>query len=446
VNMQVEAPAEEVQEHKAQLAELGKRDLLTGLYNRQFFLRMLSAQCQQAREGVAQGLLYMRPDGFGGIDERFGPLGSDAILKSLARVIGDKIGTNAVAARFGGTVFTVFVVRKSFSEIEQLAHELRDAVSGKIFEVGRQSTSMTISLGLTEIASQDDNAVELISMAQKSAQQVREQGGNRILLNKSLEEDDEGRLLDRGWFKKIKTALESNNFQLVYQPIASLDGETSNIYDVLVRMLDDNGEEIMPGDFMPAAERTGLMSEIDRWVIDYAFRVVTQRKKEGKDTLFFLRVSEASLLDEGFEEWIARRFRTRKVPPESVVFQIPEVVAEKHLVAAKSLAALAASLQCGMATGHFGVGEKPEQLLDLIDMDYVIIDGSFMANLNSTTSDERFARIIKKAEQKEVSVIASQVENASDVALLCRLGVHYVQGFYLQEPEDVIVDNILLPE
>ena len=86
------------------------------------------------------------------------------------------------------------------------------------------------------------------------------------------------------------------------------------------------------------------MSEIDRWVIDYAFRVATQRKKEGKDTLFFLRVSEASLLDEGFEEWIARRFRTRKVPPESVVFQIPEVVAEKHLVAAKSLAALAASL------------------------------------------------------------------------------------------------------
>ena len=448
MNMQVEAPneQEQEQEYKSQIAEMGKRDLLTGLYNRQFFLRLLRAQGKQSREGLTEGLLYIRPDDFGALDERMGPVASDTVLKSLAEILNRVTGRNAVAARFGGTIFTVFVVRASFAEVERLALEIRDAVASNIFQAGRQSTSLTVSIGLADLTHIDEGMESIVCLAQKAAQQAREEGSNKISINRSLEEDEEGRLLDRGWFKKIKAALESNNFQLVYQPIASLAGESCNIFDVLVRMLDDAGEEIMPSDFMPAAERTGLMCEIDRWVIDYAFRVAAQRKKEKKESLFFLRVSEASLLDEGFEEWIARRYRTRKVPDGTIIFQLEERVAEQHLVASRSLAALTRKLNGGIALGHYGSSDKSLQLLSIIGVNYVITDSVFMEGLKQPENKAKYHSILETAQEKEVAVIASQVENAGDISTLCRLGVNYVQGYYLQEPEDVIVDNILLPE
>jgi diguanylate cyclase (GGDEF)-like protein len=434
-------------DYRAQLAELGKRDLLTGLFNRQFFIRLLEAQLQKEQTGLARGLLYLRIDDFSDIEERFGPINSDRLLKQVGRFIGEKIGKNSVAARFGGTMFTVFAVRRSFGEIELLGQQLREAVAGRIFQVGSLSTSLTVSIGMADLlAAEGCEVASLITLAQASAREVREEGGNQARLNRSMEQDAEGQLLDRGWFRKIKSALESNNFQLAYQPIASLSGEGSNIYDVLVRMLDDNGEEIMPADFIPAAERTGMMHEIDRWVIDYAFRIAAQRHKEGKASLFFLRVSEATLLDEELGEWIAARYRTRRVPANSIVFQVEEVVVQKHLAAAKSLAELAGSLDCGFATGHFGTGEKSERLVDVIDMDYVILDGTCIENLEDTAATDRLKRLIDKAEDKAVRVIAAHVENASEVALLCRLGVNYVQGFYLQEPEEVIIDNVLLPD
>ena len=137
---------------RAEIAELRVRDSLTGLCNRKHFYRLASAEVKNHRKGAVQALLYIRPDRFSEIDERFGPLASDAMLRGLGRMIREQVGKHCIVARFGGNIFTVLVVRRRIQEIRELAEHLLTAVSGSVFSAAEQSTCMTISIGVVELS------------------------------------------------------------------------------------------------------------------------------------------------------------------------------------------------------------------------------------------------------------------------------------------------------
>ncbi|MFB3079081.1 MAG: EAL domain-containing protein, partial [Lysobacterales bacterium] len=390
-------------------------------------------------------LFYIRPDHFSVIDERFGPLASDAVLRALGILIEEQAGKHCVVARFGGNIFTALVLRRSFSEIRKLAEDLVATISASVFAAGALSTSMTVSIGLVELSESVTDSTQAFSLAQAAAKQARQKGGNQLQVNQSLEIDDNGQLQDAGWVRKIRSALEDDGFHLVYQPIASLMGTANNSYDVLVRMLDAGCDDILPGEFMPAAERTGLMSTIDRWIIDKAFAMSAQRATEGKPSLLFLRVSEASLHDADFGDWLVERQQLHDLKAGSIVLQVSESVVEHNLSQVRALAVVCKQLHFQLAVANVGAGENYLQLIQLIPMDYLVIDGCFMEGLEDPGQRLQLDLIVAAAKDKQVLTIASRVENAIALSALCRMGIDYIVGYHVQEPEETIMDDVRLP-
>ena len=433
-------------EMQAEMDEIGRRDPLTGLFHRHYFIDIVAHAVKQAPKNGLAALLIIKPDKFSDIEEKVGPLASDNVLKLLGAQLRDIAGEKDQLARFGGNLFTALVVRKNIAEIEQLAEKLRTAIAGRVFEAGGQSTSMTVSIGIADFGNNVKNAGALIALAQQAVKEARQKGGNCHLVYKAPEVDQEGRLLDVGWVKKITAALKENRFLLVFQPIASLEGDVSEMFDILVRMKDEDGKEVMPGEFIPAAERNNLMTGIDRWIVACAMKRLKERVGEGKKARFFIRIAEQTLADGQFIAWLDTQFKQLQPPKGGIVLQVSEATAEKRLKEAKAVGELAAQHGHGIALEHFGIGRNPMQMFDHIRMNFVKIDGSFMAVIGSDEKKREAVKVfIEKAKELGVETVAERVENANTMAVLWQLGVNYIQGNYVQEPEVVMADDARLP-
>ncbi|HEX6928362.1 MAG TPA: EAL domain-containing protein [Gammaproteobacteria bacterium] len=430
---------------QAEMDEIGRRDPLTGLFNRHYFVDLVSHAVKQPPKPLA-ALLIIKPDKFADIEEKVGPLASDNVLRLLGAQLRDLAEENDQLARFGGNILTALIVRKDLREIEAFAEKLRTAIAGRVFEAGGQSTSMTASIGIADLTNTVKNAGALIALAQQAGKEARQKGGNKYAVYKPAEVDQEGRLLDIGWVKQITSALKDNRFQLVFQPIASLEGDVSEMFDILVRMKGEDGKEIMPGEFMPAAERNNLMGGIDRWIVNNAIGRLKERIAEGKKARFFIRLSEKTLADGQFIVWLDGQFKQHQPPKGGIVLQISEATAEKRLKEAKAVGDLSNQYGQGIALEHFGVGRNPMQMFDHIKMNFVKIDGSFMSVI---ATDEKKRELVKgfidKAKEMKIETVAERVENANTMAVLWQLGVNYIQGNYVQEPEVVMAEDARLP-
>jgi diguanylate cyclase (GGDEF)-like protein len=436
---------QEICTYQAKILDMQARDSLTGLYNRNHFFQLTNTEFKKKRRDVVKALLYIRPDRFSAIDERLGPTASDALLRALGLLVAEKAGKPSVVARFGGNIFTLLVVRRNLAEIQTLAETLRKSISTSVFAAGKQSTNMTASIGVIELTEAVRDSNHALSLAQSAAAEARKKGGDQVALNESLEGIRQGKLQDAGWLQKVRRALKNDAFQLVFQPIASLTGATNNSYDVLVRLLDEERGGILPGEFMPAAERSGMMPAIDRWVIRHAFSVSYKRAADGKPSLLFIRVSEPSLLDDTFIEWLNQQVRRYRLPKKSIVLQVSEPVAEQYLSRVKALALVCKKLHLLLCMTNAGAGGNCLQLMKLVPVDFLAIDGSFMEGLKRPGKRAQLNEIVAAAADKKIPTIATRVENASELAALCKMGIDFVLGYHVQEPDETIVDDVLLP-
>lgn len=430
---------------QAEMEEIGKRDPLTGLFHRHHFVDLVTQRMKEKSKGL-NALLFLKPDHFSDIEEKVGPLASDNVLKMLGALLKDSVDDNDIVARFGGNLFTILINRKDLAQLEKFAEELRDAVASGVFEAGGQSTSMTVSIGLADFKNDFKNAGQLIGMAQQASKEAREKGGNRFVTYKPAEVDEEGKMLDVGWVKQITSALKDNRFQLVYQPIASLEGDVSEMFDILVRMKSDDGKEVMPGEFIPAAERNNLMTGIDRWIMQEALKKLVQRHGEGKKARFFIRISEQTLADSKIAAWLDDLLKKHKPQKDSIIFQVAESTAEKRLKEVKAISEVATKHGQGLALEHFGIGHNSMQMFEHVKMSFVKIDGSFMDVLGKDDAKRQLVQeILERARELKIESVAERVENANTMAVLWQLGINYIQGNYVQEPEVVMADDARLP-
>jgi diguanylate cyclase (GGDEF)-like protein/PAS domain S-box-containing protein len=430
-------------QYEEQMAEIARRDPLTGLYHRHYFVEVLTEEVGHDEPGASRALYYLKPDKFSVVEERVGLLASDQVLKQLAELLKQHLADSDLPARFGGNIFTAIVQRGSFRDVEALAERIREAVAKHVFSASSGSTPMTVSIGIADLsaaAGKDPSA--LIAMGQQAVDEARKAGGNRSKVWAPAEVDKAGQMTDAGWVKRITAALKEDKFQLAYQGIASLQGDATDMMDVLVRMVGDDGKEIMPGEFMPAAVRNGLMVGIDRWIAVHALRVAVERAKTRDGTKVFLRLSDQSLTDPQFGAFLAKTIADLRVPKGALVLQVAEKSAVKHLKETQALSAAAQQLGCGFALEHFGVGHEPLRLLDYLKPDFVKVDGSYMAVIGHDDSKRAFVKeLISSVKAAGILTIAERVENANVMALLWQLGADFIQGNYVQEPEVIMADG-----
>jgi len=425
-----------------QLTTARNLDLLTGFINRIHFVEVLRQELVQEKKQVVRALLYIKPDKFSAVSEKVGIIASDGIIKGLADLIRANAAKEDIVARFGGTVFTIIMTRHKMKEIISWAEKFQSLVGARIFESTGKSTSLSCSIGYVQLDERHHDAEKAIAHAYEAYQSASAGEGGAIAGWTPPAVDAQGQVTDAEWKRRLSAALKANRFMLVYQSIASLTGDAMEALDILLRLRDEQDVEIPVKDFLPAAERIGMMIAIDRWVLERSLRMLTERSEQNRSTRLFVRLSDQSLTDKSLLPWLEKLLGGVFFSSGHLVFQIAEKSAEKYITDTRALAEGAHRLQCGFALEHFGLGHNPLHTLGLIrHVDYIKIDGSLTAAL--TTEEEKRETVQKfmgRARELKIHTVAEKVEKPETMAVLYQLGMEYIQGNYIQEPDVVMGD------
>lgn len=412
------------------------RDPVTGVYRRERFVEMLEKRLAESPGAGVLVLAYVKPDEISDTRDHLDPIASDQLLLDFARLIKRSVKEHDIYGQFGGDLYMVLLARGTVRDTEAWAENLRRSVTQHVFEVGDKSMSMSCSIGLAVYDPQEDELEALIFKAQRAFSAARNAGGDRTVLG-----EQEGETQTREpavSAEELKNALMRDQFRLVYQPVASLQGQSQPMLDVLIRMLGNDGNEIMPAEFLPAAEQHGMMKAIDRWVIASAIAFCAQQKPA---PLLFIRISPESISDPTLPGWIQKQALARRAQPKNLVFQITELNAEEKLKESKSLVSQLKAFNCRIAIEHFGLGHRPLQMLEHVSADYIKVDGSLMEGLTTNTNARKKVGLyIEAAKAKNIETIAERVEDANTMAMLWQLGVEFIQGYYVQGPEVIVLE------
>jgi diguanylate cyclase (GGDEF)-like protein/PAS domain S-box-containing protein len=423
-------------ELEKQLALMSQKDSTTGLFNRSHFLDCLEKTSQAAQQGTTSAAVIMiNIDNFAGIKQSAGVVGSDKYLFELSRRLEEAATRNDILAHFEGSIFSVIANNQNVASIAAYAKKLQKACIDFIGNINNQSLNSTCTLGISLIDKNAPDAGEILLRAERALKEAEKQGPNQMVVYQPKSGELTQKEIDAQVTKDLKDAITSNRFVLYYQPIISLHGDTDERYEVLVRMLDKNGKIVMPKDFLPAAERTGMSLAIDRWVLFNTISTLTQRWKAGKRTLFFVKLTATSLKDSNLMTWLKEQLKKYNVPKNSLIFQVKENTAVTSLKHTAEIAKSLNELNCGFALDDFGTGNNPFQLLKHIPADYLKLERSFMDNLaGNTTNQDAVKKLAEQAMSMGKLTIAQYVEDASSLSVLWGMGVNFIQGNFLQEP------------
>jgi diguanylate cyclase (GGDEF)-like protein/PAS domain S-box-containing protein len=422
-----------------ELDTLRSKDMITDLFNRQHMMTLIESAAAEAANGKAeQALLLIEPDDFKHVLDKVGIGNTDLLLGDLANLLRKHLSDADHAGRMGDHTFAVLIAGRSGEATRQLAETLRNAFSERIFEIGKQSINLTVSIGGTLIGERNANAATMLSLAHGALRGAQGDGGNRIRLVDPAEQDKAAAESSRRWVALIDNALATNGFVLYYQPIVSLHGADGDFYEILLRMSGPKGE-IAPNQFLPIAEQHGKLVAIDRWVIAAAIRALSERERAGNRTTFFVKLTPQSLEDQTLLPWIAQQLKNSRQRGDSLVFEMPESKVVTNLKPARAFVKGLEQLHCGFALEQFGSGLNSFQLLKHIPAHYLKIDRNYMVELpKHKENQDKIKDICEQAHHAGKLTVAEFVEDAASMAILFNCGVNFVQGNFLQEPERIV--------
>ncbi|HVV97388.1 MAG TPA: bifunctional diguanylate cyclase/phosphodiesterase [Rhodanobacteraceae bacterium] len=422
-----------------ELDALRSKDLVTELFNRQHTIGQIENATAAAGGGkLDQALLLVEPDNFKQVLDGVGIGNADVLLGDMAGLLRRHLDESDVAGRLGEHTFGVLATERGADSVRQLAERLRKAFEERIFDIGKQSLSLTVSVGGSLIGEKNANAQTLLAQAQGTLRAAQGEGGNRVALFDPAAQDKAAAEKTKHWLSLVDEALANEGFILYYQPIVSLHGAEGEFYEVLLRMKGAKGE-ILPGHFLPIAEQHGKLPAIDRWVIGAAIRSIAERERAGHKTTFFIKLTPQSLEDQTLLAWIAQQLKNARQRGDSLVFEMPESKVVTSLKPARAFVKGLEQLHCGFALEQFGSGLNSFQLLKHIPAHYLKIDRNYMAELpKHKENQEKIKEICDQAHHAGKLTVAEFVEDAASMSILFSCGVNFVQGNFLQEPEKVM--------
>ncbi len=421
-----------------QLNYQATHDALTGLYNRIEFERRSEQLFASSRGNeVEHALCFMDLDQFKLINDTCGHIAGDELLRQLSRVLQGAVRQNDTLARLGGDEFGVLMEHCSLDQAHRVAESLLKSIQeyqfvweGKYFHVG-------VSIGLVAITHQTTSLSELLKQADAACYMAKDLGRNRI---HEYHIEDSGLAQRQGemlWVNRISQALEENRLCLYAQPIVPLDHSTQEHYELLVRMVEEDGTIIQPGDFLPAAERYDLISKIDEWVMNNAFKLLSTHV-EFVDQIDFIciNLSGASLTSGAFLDSIFMNLNKAGFTPDKICFEVTETVAISNLSAAITFIRLLKDTGFRFALDDFGSGLSSFGYLKNLPVDFLKIDGMFVKDIVDDPIDYAMVKSINEIGQvMGMQTIAEFVENDEIMQKLRLIGVDFAQGYGVGKPQ-----------
>lgn len=429
----------------AELAFHSTHDPLTGLINRHEFERRASARLQWGgRSKMNHAMLYMDVDQFKIVNDSCGHVAGDRMLVELAELLRTQLREAESLARLGGDEFGVLLNGTTLEEAGQIAERLVQAVRDWRFKWDGRVFTPGLSIGVVALGGEIGTLKELMSAADTACFAAKDRGRSRVQVYSPDDQDLAKMRGELSWASRITDALENNRFTLYYQRIlpvayaAVQEARHASRGEILLRMVEAGQNRIvLPGVFISAAERYGLMPQVDRYVIDNVFR---QMQAAGPHKIngdvVSINVSGTSLSDSDFSRHIREQFERYKLKPGSICFEITETAAIGNMGRALKFISDMRALGCSIALDDFGSGMSSFTYLKSFTVDYVKIDGSFVRDMVNNPLDCATAEAINKVAQvKGLKTVAEFVENEETLVRLRDLGVNYAQGYHLHRPE-----------
>jgi diguanylate cyclase (GGDEF)-like protein/PAS domain S-box-containing protein len=407
-----------------------------GMLARTELLAALAERLARPSPGGMRCIAVIRVDKFAALERLLGLTASEEVLRVQARLIRETLHPKELAGRLGGVRFLALLERGNENDITAWAEQLLARVQKHLMRVDEKEVSATCSIGLSVVTPGKNDLDAVILDALECCRKAVTRGGNQSLMSDHADTENRVMSYDKVWVKHIKAALMENRFRLVQQPIASLQGEGHSMFDVLVRMIDTQGKEVLPSEFMAAAARNDLMKNIDRWVVGASLSFAAQKKPE----CLFVRLSRETARDPSFLEWLDNHLRSSRAEPRRLCFQVSEETAASHLSDIKALAASLRERKFRFALESFGSGRDSPGLLEAVPLDFVKIDGTLVQGLRGDPKLQLRARaLIDAATRRSIQTIGERVEDANTMAVLWQLGVQYIQGYFVNQPEEVVL-------
>jgi len=419
-------------------------DSLTGLVNRREFESRVDAALASARgSAITHALCYMDLDQFKVVNDTAGHAAGDALLKELSLLLLDRLRKSDTLARLGGDEFGVLLEGCPFERAELIAADLLAAVRDLRFSWESKSFAVGVSIGLVPITSESASRTDIFAAADSACYSAKEQGRNRVCTFRSAGVELADRRRDMNWAGRIGSALQEDRFVLYYQPYRALakEGESGNHIEILLRLVDEEGNLVLPGSFIPAAERYNLMPSIDRWVI----RATFSRYHElvaclGAPLTCAVNLSGTSLGDEDLAQYIGEQARLFAIGPGAICFEITETAAINDLRRATRFIKAVKELGFLFALDDFGSGSSSFGYLKNLPVDFLKIDGAFVQDIATDPLDRAMAETINRiGHLMGLKTIGEFAETDGVIEELRAMGVDYAQGYGIQVPQPLPV-------
>ncbi len=429
-----------------QLNYQASHDTLTGLVNRREFERRLKLAIHSAVElGQEHVLFYMDLDQFKVVNDTCGHRAGDELLKQLAAQLDYSLRDSDSLARLGGDEFGVLLEHCSLEDAQQLADKLRQMVKDFRFAWEDKSFEIGVSIGVVPVDTNTRGIDQLLSAADAACYFAKDQGRNRVYIYHEGDEATIERHGEMSWVHRITEGFEADRFRLEAQYIAPLhETEERPHYEVLLRMVSEEGHMVPPMAFIPAAERYNLMPTIDRWVIRATFGMLCHTRDEAGNAAIAcsINLSGQSLADDHFLDFIIEQLELSQLNPQLICFEITETAAITNLTRAMRLFGELKQRGCRFSLDDFGSGLSSFAYLKTLPVDYLKIDGAFVKDILTDEIDEAMVEAIHKVGHvMELQTIAEFVENDAIAERLRQIGVNYAQGYGIARPEPL--DEIL---
>lgn len=418
------------------LAWQATHDSLTRLANRYGFETDLEALIESAtRRNAEHVLMVMDLDQFKIVNDTCGHIAGDQLLVQMAVLIGQKVRKGDIIARLGGDEFGILLANCDLDAGERVAEAIRAAIAEFRFVWDDKVFTVGTSIGVVPITYHTGTASLAVSAADTACYIAKEQGRNRVHV---LRGDTEiaKKHSEMLWVTRIRQAIEENRLKLYCQQIVPLiPTEHEAHYEILLRMLDEDGNIVMPGVFIPPAERYNVMPAIDKWVISNLFKFIQQAVLRGQNAFYAINLSGQSLMDESLLDFVLAEINLKNIDPACLCFEVTETVAISQMAMAQRFINALRAQGCKFSLDDFGSGMSSYSYLKSLHVDYLKIDGSLVLDIAHDPVDYTMVESIHRiGHAMGIKTIAEFVENEAALASLRKIGVDYAQGYLLHRP------------
>ncbi len=447
---------ERIDQATARLVYQANHDALTGLVNRNEFEHRLNLALGTAQQhGRTHALCYMDLDQFKIVNDTCGHAAGDELLRQIAMMLKEMLRERDTLARLGGDEFALLLENCDLNDAKHVSEACRNLVrqyrfkwEGRVFNIG-------MSIGLVMVDRVSGSMTDLLSAADAACYVAKNRGRNQVHIYQVADSDLARHRSEMQWVERINKALEENRFRLYWQEIKSVQPveQKECYFEILLRMIDEEGNIILPMAFIPAAERYALMPKLDRWTVENAVKICGSKvagrfmAANNKGCVFSVNLSGISLKDHEFREWLQKKLSDTPGLGELLCFEITETAAIGDLVTINNFITELKRFGCRFALDDFGSGLSSFNYLKNLDVDFLKIDGAFVQDMASDALDFSMVEAIHYVSRKVgLKTVAEFVESQAVLDCLRTIGVEYAQGDYLHKPEPIALLLVKLQE